>query len=144
MKLGAMLSDIIESAFTPPITEQYPFVKNEAPERFRGKIVWDQESCTGCGLCAKDCPANAIEVLVYDRKEKRFVFNYNLDTCLFCAQCVYSCRSNSIAMSNDDWELAAMGRTGYHFNWGNEEDVERYRAGERPEPKKKPAAKAKK
>ena len=73
MKIGVMFSDITTSLFQRPITEKYPFERREAPERLRGHLIWNSEKCTGCGLCATDCPANAIEMHVLDRKTKRFV-----------------------------------------------------------------------
>ncbi len=133
MKLGAMLNDILTSAFKAPITERYPFERKAAPERLRGKLLWNRDTCTGCGLCAKDCPSGAIEVLVYDRKAKKFVFNYNVDKCLFCAQCVHSCRQGCLELVSDDWELAALDRGGYAEHWGDEEHVNAFLAGILPE-----------
>lgn len=142
MKLGAMLSDIIESTFKRPATERYPFERKAAPTQLRGKLLWNRETCTGCGLCAKDCPSNAIEVIVIDRKAKQFVFNYNVDQCLFCAQCVHSCRQGSLEMQSEVWELAALGREGYKLNFGNDEDVKAYLEGSLPDPVKPVKGKA--
>ncbi|GAB4574932.1 MAG: hypothetical protein Kow0077_23930 [Anaerolineae bacterium] len=123
MKLGAMISDIIESTFKRPATERYPFERRRTPTQFRGRLLWTRDNCTGCGLCAKDCPSNAIEVIVLDRKAKRFVFNYAVDRCLFCAQCVHSCRQGCLEMQPDVWELAALDRGGYQLMLGEDEDV---------------------
>jgi NAD(P)H-quinone oxidoreductase subunit I len=129
MKLGAMISDIIESVFKKPVTERYPFERKEAPAQLRGKLLWHRESCTGCGLCAKDCPANAIEVIVLDRKAKQFVFNYYVDRCLFCAQCVHSCRQGSLEMQPNLWELAELDRDHYLLHYGDENDIRAYLEG---------------
>lgn len=132
MKLGVMIKDVLASAFKRPITEQYPFERKAAPIQLRGKLLWNRESCTGCGLCAKDCPANAIEVIVIDRKARQFVFNYKVDHCLFCAQCVFSCRQGCLQMQPEVWELAALNRDGYDVNYGAEADVNAYLAGTVP------------
>jgi len=84
MKFGAMLSDVLQSLVKAPVTERYPFQKKAAPERLRGKLLWQRESCTGCGLCAKDCPANALEVIAIDKKAKKIVMHYDVDHCIFC------------------------------------------------------------
>lgn len=141
MKLGAMISDIFESVLKRPATERYPFERKAAPTQLRGRLLWNPESCTGCGLCAKDCPSNAIEVIVIDRKAKQFVFNYKVDQCLFCAQCVHSCRQGCLEMQADIWELAALRRDGYELSFGKDVDVNAYLAGELAEGPAKPAAK---
>ncbi len=40
MKIGVMFGDVANSLFRKPITERYPFERNEAPERFRGQLIW--------------------------------------------------------------------------------------------------------
>ena len=87
-------------------------------------LQWDPEKCTGCGLCAKDCPANAIEMVVIDKENKRFVQIYHADRCTFCAQCVQSCRQGCLEMSSDLWELAVLSRESFTFYYGDEVDVE--------------------
>ena len=129
MKLGTMFQDISTSFLQRPITEKYPFERNIPPMRLRGMLSWDSETCVGCGLCEKDCPANAIEVFVLDRKEKRFALFYNPDRCTFCAQCVESCRQGSLAMSNEVWELAALDRSSFNIHYGDERDVKLALAG---------------
>jgi formate hydrogenlyase subunit 6/NADH:ubiquinone oxidoreductase subunit I len=129
MKIGAMLSDVVVSFVRRPITEKYPFERRDTPERLRGHLLWDPENCTGCGLCVKDCPANAIEMFVLDKANKQFVLRYHVDRCTFCAQCVDSCRQDCLAMSSDQWELAAFDRDSFVVYYGDEHDVERVLAG---------------
>jgi len=52
---------------------------------FMGKILFANNNCTGCGTCAKSCPAGAIimkgtKVL----KTKRPYWRYNCEACLRC------------------------------------------------------------
>lgn len=76
-----------EAKINPPI---------EIPEAFRGAIKQDQAKCTGCGLCARMCPAYAITVY---KSEKRI----SIDTfkCIFCAECVIACPTNSLSTSKE-------------------------------------------
>ena len=113
MKFGTMLSDVSSALFRRPATENYPFVRQRNPPGLRSFLKLNPETCTGCGLCAMDCPANAIQVTVLDRKAKRFVFSYYTDRCLFCGQCVETCRQGSLSMVNDQWELAALDKKSF-------------------------------
>jgi formate hydrogenlyase subunit 6/NADH:ubiquinone oxidoreductase subunit I len=130
MKLMTMWRDALHGLTKKPVTQRYPFVRQEAPDRLRGHLVWNRETCTGCGLCAKDCPAEAIEVITLDKKAKRFVFRYHVDRCTFCAQCVESCRQNCISMLSDRWELAAVDKEAFLVHYGDEADVQAALAGE--------------
>lgn len=118
-----MLGDILRSLFRRPVTQQYPFEQPETSEQFRGKLHWNPEKCTGCCLCSKDCPANAIELLTLDQKNKRFVMRYHLDRCVFCSQCVQNCRFGCLSMSNSEWELASENKEPFTVYYGKEEDV---------------------
>lgn len=129
MKIGVMLSDVSQSLFQRPATERYPFERREASERLRSQLHWDPESCTGCGLCAKDCPADAIDLIVLDKASKRFVMRYHVDRCAFCAQCVRSCRQGCIEMASNEWELAVLNRDPLTVLYGNAADIEEALAG---------------
>lgn len=130
MKIGVMLGDVTNSLFRKPVTVRYPFERSEAPERLRGQLIWNAENCTGCGLCAMDCPAQAIEVIMIDKKAKRFVIRYHVDRCTFCAQCVYSCRQGSLEMSNDIWEMASLNKEAFTIYSGDEQDIAMVLSGE--------------
>ena len=90
----------------------------------RGHLVYDPEKCTGCKLCIKDCPSNAIELIEIDKSNKRFVMRYYADRCVFCAQCVENCRFNCLSMSNLEWELASTNKAAFIYEFGREEDIE--------------------
>jgi len=124
MKFGAMLVDVIGSLFKKPVTQKYPFEKTPAPERLRGKLTWDPKLCTGCMLCCKDCPSDAIELITIDRASKRFVLRYHIDRCTYCAQCVQNCKFKCLGMSNEQWELASLDKKEFEVYFGAEEDLE--------------------
>ncbi len=119
MRIGLMFTDITRSLFRRPATERYPYVRPASPARLRSFLKWNQQACTGCGLCSMDCPSSAIHVSIVDRKEKKFVFSYRPDQCLFCGQCVESCRQGSLTMVNDQWELAALDKKPFVITLGD-------------------------
>ncbi|HEX3050182.1 MAG TPA: 4Fe-4S binding protein [Aggregatilineaceae bacterium] len=124
VKLSGMWQDALRSMLKGPVTERYPFVRHPSPEHLRSQLHWDLTKCTGCGLCAKDCPADAIDIITIDKKAKQFVFHYSIDRCTFCGQCVESCRQGCLEMSNDEWELAALDKKAFEVYYGNPEHIQ--------------------
>ncbi len=124
MKLGGMWRDAVKALIQGPTTQQYPFERIKTSERFRSKLQWDLTDCTGCSLCQKDCPANAIDIVTLDKKARRFVFRYHVDRCTFCGQCVESCNKNCLTLPEDDWELATLNRDDFEVYYGKDADVQ--------------------
>lgn len=129
MRLATMFQDVIPSLFRAPITERYPFERRPAPERLRGLLVWTRETCTGCGMCATDCPSQAIDLVVFDKKAKNIVFGFHIDRCTFCGQCAFSCKQGSLTLQADQWELASLARRDLMVHFGEAKDVEDVLAG---------------
>ncbi len=131
--IGLMVSDVLRSFFSKPVTQIYPFERKEAPEKFRGKLVWDLSNCTGCQLCIKDFPAGAIQLVVMDRANKRFVMRFHADRCTYCSQCAVTCRFKCLSLAHDDWELASLTKEAFTVYYGRNEDVDAYREQEKNE-----------
>lgn len=135
MKPAMMIRDMLRSSARRPVTELYPIERRPAVARFRGLLHYDPEACTGCGLCSKDCPADALELVTIDKTEKRFVLHYRADRCTYCGQCAYSCRFDCITLSSEQWELARNDRSLYDIAYGRADDVRRFlEAPAEPEP----------
>jgi formate hydrogenlyase subunit 6/NADH:ubiquinone oxidoreductase subunit I len=132
MRLGAMIGDVLPSLFRAPVTERYPFARREPPARLRGMLRWDRETCTGCGMCATDCPSQALDLTTFDKKAKRFVLKFQVDQCTFCGQCAVSCRQGALVLTSDRWELASLSRGPLTFHFGETEDVDRVLRGDLP------------
>lgn len=96
LRLPTMIREIASSLLKRPFTRKYPKVKVAVPEGFRGRHILYPERCISCGLCERDCPANAIKMV--ETADKRLPVFY-LDLCIFCFQCADSCPRNAIEPS---------------------------------------------
>jgi formate hydrogenlyase subunit 6/NADH:ubiquinone oxidoreductase subunit I len=123
MRIGAMLGEILRSIFRKPATQRFPFEIAPVPQRLRGVVRYNPEKCTGCQLCMKDCPANAIEIITVDKPNKRFIMRFHADRCTYCAQCIVNCRFNCLEMSNEEWARAALKREPFTVMYGRDQDL---------------------
>jgi formate hydrogenlyase subunit 6/NADH:ubiquinone oxidoreductase subunit I len=105
--VSPMIKEVFSHLFKKPATTKYPFVKAEVPEGFRGKQVYDINLCMSCGLCSRDCPAKAIEMVDVDGKRRPL---FHLDLCIFCYQCAEGCPRNAIK-SSEVFELASTNKS---------------------------------
>ncbi len=107
-----ILNAVIEALIKGPETVKYPFGDLALPEGYRGKIEFDPDKCSGCGLCVRDCPADALQLNKKSREE--YTLLYYPARCAYCGQCEDSCHHGAISHSNnlvgatthkDDWVL---------------------------------------
>ncbi|MEA5115072.1 MAG: 4Fe-4S binding protein [Geobacteraceae bacterium] len=111
---GKMAKEVLRHSVKPPATRNYPYVKPEMPENFRGKIVFDTDKCIGCKICVKDCPAIAIKITTAG--EKKFSAEFYLDRCIYCAQCVDSCPKDAL-LNTKEYELAQIDRKNHRITF---------------------------
>jgi NADH-quinone oxidoreductase subunit I len=95
--------------FKPTFTSQFPEERFKPESSFRGRPVLVTENgverCVACGLCARVCPALAIEVQASETElaKERFPvkFEINMVRCIFCGLCEEVCPEEAIVMSNE-------------------------------------------
>jgi formate hydrogenlyase subunit 6/NADH:ubiquinone oxidoreductase subunit I len=127
MRIGTMFKDIVKSFFTKSSTRLYPVERVTPPERYRGILSYNPSVCTGCNLCVKDCPSDAIELVIIDRAAKKYVMKYRMDRCIYCGQCVVNCKPKGMGMSHEEWEHAALDQN-FMVYYGREADIAKYLA----------------
>ena len=95
-----------------PVTMQYPKVKWQMPDRYRGvlTLVTDNgtHKCISCLSCVRICPNHCLEheFNVDENKKRQPVkFTINLGRCVFCGLCVEACPTDALEM-NKEYELA--------------------------------------
>lgn len=93
-KMFTLAGRIVSNLFKKPATTQYPFEPAVFPERMRGHVEIQMETCITCGLCARACPSLAIEV---DRKAGTWTIS-RFD-CVQCSSCVLACPKKCLTMA---------------------------------------------
>ncbi|KHL16355.1 NADH-quinone oxidoreductase subunit I [Mumia flava] len=102
------------------VTQQYPDVKPDLPPRSRGVIALQEENCTVCMLCARECPAWCITIdshketappVTEGGRERSFnmldQFDIDYSLCMYCSICVEVCPFDALHWS-PEFEYAEL------------------------------------
>jgi NADH-quinone oxidoreductase subunit I len=92
-----------------PITEQYPEVKRQLPQRSRARIVLTRdpdgaERCVACYLCSAVCPVSCISMQSAEQSDgRRYArwFRINFARCIYCGLCEEACPTSAIQLTPD-------------------------------------------
>lgn len=94
------------------VTRQYPQVAPDLPPRSRGVIALQEENCTSCMLCARECPAWCIYIDSHKetipptteggRERSHNVldkFDIDFSLCMYCSICIEVCPFDALHWS---------------------------------------------
>jgi NADH-quinone oxidoreductase subunit I len=118
--IGKGMATLFGRMMRPAVTELYPAVKRQLPERSRMSFAMacDEDGlphCKACMLCERSCPDNAIII----ESEKRSdgpgrvltKFTMDLGRCMYCGMCVEQCAFDGLHHTGD-FEINTTERSG--------------------------------
>ena len=102
------LKTTLKAFFSRPVTILWPYEKTEVPERSQGLIrlrVTQLDppvfKCTGCGICAKNCPQHCITVVKKEDEKQPEEYTVNYELCMFCRVCIDVCPFNALEQTGE-------------------------------------------
>ncbi|HHV31257.1 MAG: 4Fe-4S dicluster domain-containing protein [Ruminococcaceae bacterium] len=106
MNIFSFAKTELKNLFSTPATRAYPLEPRNYPERTRGHVVIDINTCVLCGMCSRKCPADAIKV-------DRAAGTWSIERfgCVQCGNCVVSCPKKCLSMGQAYTEPDAQKRT---------------------------------
>ena len=104
--VGRAMGNTFLNFIRKPVTVNYPTVKRQYPDRFRGllALTYDpqtgEENCIGCRLCEYICPPQVIKVEMLKAEKRNWAKTFTLElyACEFCELCVQVCPTDAIIM----------------------------------------------
>lgn len=107
MKRPKLIELALKNMLNKPATVQYPRERTVVEPDFRGVQYADLTKCTGCSLCAIECPADAIAMTpipqgyeVPKTNVRKMYPRINYGKCVYCYRCVKVCPTNAYIISN--------------------------------------------
>lgn len=123
------------NAFTRPVTLEYPDVRWQVPERYRGLLHNRIEDCIGCLACARACPVNCIHIEINKREKEEYgvtsdgtkitqwipKFDIDMSLCMICGLCTEPCPTECLIVTKE-YELAVEDKRGMYLEFALERD----------------------
>ncbi len=113
---------VIKNLLKKPVTRLYPADVREPFPNYRGELVMAIDDCIFCGICARKCPSQCIDV-----DKTKATWQCDPHACVYCGVCVDVCPTKCLSMK--DVHRAPM-----------TEKITWIEQGTPPKPKKKVAA----
>ncbi len=106
------LGEAVKAIVKGPYTIKFPKEPAKVISNFRGRIVFNEEGCVGCGACVEVCPSKARAIFDDKERKVRKVIHYQ-EKCIYCGQCVRYCITQEGIRHTPDFELSSLTKDGY-------------------------------
>lgn len=96
--------EAVTNLFSSPSTVPFPAIDVPAKPGYRGRLQFDPDKCTGCGLCVRVCSPAAITVkteLSEDGNVEMITRSFDMTSCTFCQTCEDFCDTGAIRLTED-------------------------------------------
>jgi len=137
--VGVMFKELMSHLFKKPATVLYPLQRLDPPERFRGRLIWDDTECIRCSMCVRDCPCDVLELVerddgsVDDKGKPVRDLVAIMKRCIFCGQCSWVCPKDALRFERV-FELAQADKNGLRMYVENHQTYEPPPVAEAAEP----------
>ncbi|MFO0750409.1 MAG: NADH-quinone oxidoreductase subunit I [Myxococcota bacterium] len=120
--LGVTTRQLFKNMFTKKdiTTVQYPEVRREYPDRFRGRhrLMKREDGsvrCVACMLCSTACPAKCIHIVAGDKGDssvEKYPVSFEIDllVCVYCGFCEEACPCDAIRMDSGKHPMPSFSR----------------------------------
>ncbi len=102
------LKTTLRAFFSKPVTIIYPYKKVKIADRGQGLIRLRMTQlnppvfkCTGCGVCAANCPQHCITVKKKEDQRQPEIYTVNYGMCMFCRICIDVCPFNALEQTQE-------------------------------------------
>ena len=102
------LKTTLRAFFSRPVTILWPYEKVSIAESGQGLIRLRMTQldppvfkCTGCGICASNCPQRCITVQKKEGEKQPEVYTVNYGLCMFCRICIDTCPFNALEQTQE-------------------------------------------
>lgn len=101
--IKGMILTLRTAFFEKNVTLQYPLERKERP--YKGLHELDKDTCIACGLCAVNCPVDAIKIKQKvghekTRKIEDYEYKVNIGKCIWCGICENVCPKKSLKLTS--------------------------------------------